>query len=77
MQNKRGLPFILLIQYICGKFFSVDVTFLYFAVMLVTSIAFVSKFQLKKPGLKAILGMVAIGAVEAAIMIVAFVISAG
>ena len=45
--------------------------------MLITAIAFVSKFQLKKPGIKAILGMVAIGAVEAIIMVVAFVISAG
>ena len=41
------------------------------AVMLLTAIAFVTKFQLKKPGLRAILVMVAIGAVEAAIMVVA------
>jgi CDP-diacylglycerol--serine O-phosphatidyltransferase len=70
-------PLILLIQYVCENFFAVDITFLYFAVMLITAIAFVSKFQLKKPGLKGILIMVAIGAVEAAIMIVAFLISAG
>lgn len=70
-------PLILLIQYVCDKFFAVDITFLYFAVMLITAIAFVSKFQLKKPGLKGILIMVAIGAVEAAIMIVAFLMSAG
>ncbi len=70
-------PFILLIQYICGKFFNIDLTFLYFAVMLVTAVAFVTKFQLKKPGLKAILAMVAVGVVEAVIMIVALLISAG
>ena len=70
-------PFILLIQYICGKFFNIDLTFLYFAVMLITAVAFVTKFQLKKPGLKAILAMVAIVVVEAAIMAVALLISAG
>ena len=70
-------PFILLILYICNKFFNLDLTFLYFAIMLVTSIAFVAKFQLKKPGLKAILGMVLIGVVEAAIMVVALLISEG
>lgn len=70
-------PFVLLIQYVFDKFLNIDLTFLYFAIMLVTAIAFVTKFQLKKPGLKAILGMVAIGFVEAAIMVVALLISAG
>lgn len=64
-------PAVLLVQYICDKFFSVDITLAYFAVMLITAIAFVTKFQLKKPGLRAILVMVAIGAVEAAIMVLA------
>ncbi|MBQ9806888.1 MAG: CDP-alcohol phosphatidyltransferase family protein [Clostridia bacterium] len=64
-------PAVLLVQYICDKFFNVDITLVYFAVMLLTAIAFVAKFQLKKPGLRAILVMVAIGAVEAAIMILA------
>jgi CDP-diacylglycerol--serine O-phosphatidyltransferase len=70
-------PFALLIVFIAQKFFELDLTYLYFALMLVTAIAFVSKFQLKKPGLKAILGMVAIGLAEAAIMVTAYFVSAG
>lgn len=70
-------PFILLIQYIFGKFYDIDLTFLYFAIMLVTAIAFITKFQLKKPGMKAILLMVAVGIVEAAIMVVALLITVG
>ena len=70
-------PFILLIQYICKKFAGVDLTFLYFAIMLVTAIAFVSKFQLKKPGMRGILIMSAIGLVEAAIMTLAYIITVG
>ena len=44
--------------------------------MLATAIAFVTKFQLRKPGFKSLLIMVGIGLAEAAIMIVAFLISA-
>ncbi len=68
-------PFVLLIQYICDKFLNVDITLVYFAIMLITAIAFVSKFQLKKPGLRTILVMVGIGVVEAIIMIVAILAS--
>jgi len=68
-------PFVLLIQYICDKFLTVDITLVYFAIMLLTSIAFVSKFQLKKPGLRTIFVMVGIGALEAAIMVVAILAS--
>lgn len=68
-------PFMLLIQFICKKFFNADVTYLYFAVMLAMAIAFVSKFQLKKPGFRTLLIMVGIGLVEAAIMVAAILIS--
>lgn len=70
-------PFILLILYLCKEFFAIDLTYLYFAIMLISAIAFVTKFQLKKPGLRAILVMVLIGVVEAAIMITAFLMSTG
>ena len=69
-------PAVLLIQYILRKFWGIDITYVYFAVMLLTAIAFVTKFQLKKPGLRAMLIMVGIGLVEAAIMIAAILISA-
>lgn len=68
-------PFVLLIQFICDKFLNTDITLVYFAIMLITSIAFVSKFQLKKPGLRTILVMVGIGALEAAVMVVAILAS--
>lgn len=68
-------PAILVVLYICDKFFAMDLTYLYFAVMLVTAIAFITKFQLRKPGLRAILAMVGIGVVEAAIMVVALLMT--
>ena len=69
-------PAVLLVQFICDKFFNVDITFVYFAVMLITAIAFVTKFQLKKPGIRTIFAMVGIGIVEAAVMIVAYLLTA-
>ena len=58
-------PTILLLQYLLP----VDITPLYFGAMLLTGIAFLAKFQLKKPGMKGILIMIAIGAVEFALMV--------
>jgi len=66
-------PAVLLIQFICKEFFATDITPVYFLVMLITAIAFVTKFQLKKPGLRTILLMVAIGVVEAAVMVIALI----
>lgn len=54
-------PTVLLIQYLTPK---MDVTPFYFAAMLFTGLAFLMKFQLRKPGLRGILIMVAIGAAE-------------
>lgn len=54
-------PFILVIQYITPA----DVTPLYFVFMLLTAVLFVTKFNIRKPGLKGILIMVGIGLVEA------------
>ena len=68
-------PFILIILYVFQNFYQVDLTAFYYVIMFVMAIAFVTKFQLKKPGLKAILGMVAIGLVEAAVMITAFMLA--
>ena len=53
-------PAILLLQYlICA-----DITVVYFAVMLLTAFAFLSKFHIRKPGMRGILGLVGIGALE-------------
>ena len=65
-------PLVLIIHYVLLQFYSVDITPIYFAVMALTAILFVTKFQLKKPGMKAILVMIGIGIIEAILMIIAF-----
>jgi CDP-diacylglycerol--serine O-phosphatidyltransferase len=64
-------PTILLLIYLLLKFKNVDLAPIYFVFLGVCAIAFVLNFQLRKPGLKAILVMVGIGVVEAIIMIIA------
>lgn len=53
-------PTVLMLQYILPD----DVTMLYFVMMAITGIAFISPFEVVKPGLRGILIMVGIGAVE-------------
>lgn len=53
-------PSVLLFQYVIPK----DITLVYFGVMLLTAILFLSKIQIRKPGLRGILIMVVIGFVE-------------
>lgn len=53
-------PTVLLFQYLIPR----DITLVYFGVMFLTSVLFVSKFQVKKPGFRGILLMVGIGFVE-------------
>ena len=65
-------PSVLLIIYLFRKFKEVDLAPVYFVILGITALAFVLKFQLKKPGLKAILAMVALGAIEGIIMIIAY-----
>ena len=61
-------PTILLIIFLCSKFRGVDLSPIYFVILGVSALAFVLNFQLKKPGLRAILIMVGLGVIEAAIM---------
>lgn len=58
-------PLVLLMQYVIPA----DVTAMYFGTAVFTGFAFLSKIQVKKPGLRGILIMVAIGAVECALVI--------
>lgn len=53
-------PTVLLFQYLIPE----DITLVYYGVMLVTAFLFVSKFQVRKPGIRGILIMVGIGLVE-------------
>lgn len=59
-------PLIMLFQYI----FSVDITPIYFVVMLITGILFITKFKLPKPGLKGVLILIGIGLIEAIILLI-------
>ena len=53
-------PSVLLFQYVIPK----DITLVYFGVMLLTAFLFLSKVQIRKPGLRGILIMVVIGFME-------------
>ena len=53
-------PTVLLFQYLIPR----DITLVYFGVMFLTAFLFVSKIQVKKPGIRGILIMVGIGFVE-------------
>lgn len=59
-------PFILLLQYI----FPADITPVYFVSAIFVGIAFLGKFRIKKPGLRGILIMIGIGAVEFLLMLI-------
>lgn len=59
-------PFVELLQFLTPK----DMTIAYFAVMVIVGFLFLYKFKVKKPGLKGVLGLVAIGVVEFVIMII-------
>ena len=54
-------PTVMLIQFVSKK---IDITPLYFGVALLTGFLFLSKIRIGKPGLRGILWMVGIGAVE-------------
>ncbi len=53
-------PFVLLLQYLTKA----DITIAYLAVSILTGVLFISPFSVRKPGLRGILIMVAVGAVE-------------
>ena len=56
----------MLLQFLTPK----DLTLAYFGVMVIVGFLFLYKFKVKKPGLKGLLGLVLIGAIEFAIMII-------
>lgn len=58
-------PAVMLLQYIIP----IDITIVYFIVIIITGISFLLKFEIKKPELKGILFMVLIGAIEFVLLI--------
>ena len=59
-------PAVMLLQYIIP----IDITIVYFIVVIITGISFLLKFEIKKPKLKGILLMVLIGAIEFILLII-------
>ena len=66
-------PTVLLFQYVLPN----DITSVYFIVMLITGLLFLSKIPIRKPGTKAILGFVGIGAIEFAILVLSWIYFGG
>lgn len=69
-------PTFLLIIYLCRQFRNVDLAPIYFVILGICALAFVLKFQLKKPGMKAILAMVGLGLIEGVLLVLAILFSA-
>ena len=53
-------PFVLLLQYLTKA----DITLAYLAVSLLTGVLFISPFRVRKPGMRGVMTMVAVGALE-------------
>lgn len=68
------LPAALAIVLIVEKLAKIDFTLFYFGVLLAVGVAFISKFHLRKPGIKILIGMICFGALEAGLMIYALLI---
>ena len=64
------IPFALLLNYIIPF----DLTVVFVGIVMLTAIAFISNFSVKKPGTRGILIMVGIGLIEAVIMVAFFLI---
>lgn len=66
-------PLVLLLEYITAR----DISLIYFVITLLLGLAFVSKVRVPKPGLRGIIIMIIIGAIEfAALLIFRFIIKA-
>ncbi len=63
-------PTVLLLNFLFTKAWDIDLVFLYFIVMAIMAVCFVLGFRLKKPGTVAIYVMLAVGIIEAILLIV-------
>ncbi len=64
-------PSFLLLRYVFNGFFGIDITIGYFILLALTGLAFVLNFKIKKPGLRGIIIMIAIGFIEFILLIFA------
>jgi CDP-diacylglycerol--serine O-phosphatidyltransferase len=69
-------PNVLMLDYVVSYFAKkrIDLTPLYFVVAIIVGFLFLSKLKIKKPGMRGILILVGIGAVEFALMAVLYII---
>ena len=58
-------PFVLMLQYLTKA----DITVAYLAVSLLTAVLFISPFHVHKPGMRGVMILVAVGAVEFFLML--------
>ena len=65
-----GLAIVLIVE----KLANIDFTLFYYGFLLAVGIAFITKFKLRKPGMKILIGMIVVGAIEAGLMIYALLI---
>lgn len=66
------IPIPFTVQMIVSALTGLDLTYIYFIALLGIAVAFISKFHLRKPDLKILIGMIIFGTVELAALIVAF-----
>ncbi len=64
-------PSIMVLQYLLRNFLDIDFALVYFIAMSLCAIAFITKFQLKKPSFRTLCIFVAIGVIEVLIMVIA------
>ena len=64
-------PTFMVVQYLLDGIVDMDFTPIYFVVMSLCAVAFITKFQLKKPQFKTLCLFVAVGIVEVVIMVIA------
>ena len=68
------LPPVLILQYILEQIFSIDLTYMYCIAMLLIAIGYVSKFRVRKPGLRGVIAISCLGCAETIALIVAFIV---
>jgi len=64
-------PTFMVIQYLLNGIVAMDFTPIYFVIMSLCAVAFITKFQLKKPSFRTLCLFVVIGALEVVIMVIA------
>jgi CDP-diacylglycerol--serine O-phosphatidyltransferase len=65
---------VLVLYYLFDKLWAIDLSLLFFAVLLISAYLFLCKWQFPKAGLRGILLMVGIGLVESLALIISLIV---